>query len=434
MTTNSSRLRGRALPAAVLLMTTALGVSACSGGDASNAEEQAGPVELTMATPRAEGAAENYYQPFIDAFQEQHPDVTIKIVETPNDQHGQTIRTQLQGGNAPDLFYVVSGSGDSQSWEPLAEAGYLHDLTDQQWAAESVPENARELYLQDDKQYALPVDLTAATMLMNIGVMEELGIEPATTREELLDQCTAARDAGKSLFALAGGSAPNSGYHALQVAASTVYASDPQWDTKRAQGETTFASSDWKKALEQIVEFNDAGCYQDGVAGAGFDQLFPSVAQGKVTTTFAPAGAIAALRAQVPDGEFEVGVLPGEESEDSRLLASPVNALAVNEASEHKDTAVEFLEFLAQPENQDALAEANGNISIQAALSDTVPEQYPLLAPYFEQEDQLVTQPSLVWPNGVYEELGKGVQGLLTGQATVDQVLESMDAVHDRGA
>lgn len=433
MTRKSSRLRGRALPAAVLLTTTALGLSACSGGDASGGE-QTGPVELTMATPRAEGAEENYYQSFIDDFEEQHPEVTIEIVETPNDQHGQTMRTQLQGGNAPDLFYVVSGSGDSQSWEPLAEAGYLHDLTDQQWAADAVPESARDLYLQDDKQYALPVDLTAATTLMNTGVMEELGIEPATTRDELLDQCTTARDAGKSLFALAGGSAPNAGYHALQVAASTVYASDPQWDAKRAEGETTFASSDWKQVLEQIVEFNDAGCYQDGVAGAGFDQLFPSVAQGRATTVFAPAGAIAALRAQVPDGEFEVGVLPGEEADDSRLLASPVNALAVNEASEHKDTAVEFLEFLAQPENQNALAEANGNISIQAALSDAVPEQYPLLAPYFEQQDQLVTQPSLVWPNGVYEELGKGVQGLLTGQATVDQVLESLDAVHDRGA
>lgn len=431
--TTKTRFQGRALSVAALLMTTALGLSACSNAS-TEGEGEGGQVELTLATPRAEGASENYYQPFIEAFQEQHPEVTIKIVESPNDQHGQTMRTQLQGGNAPDLFYVVSGSGDPQSWEPLAEAGYLHDLTGQQWAADAVPETAKDLYLQDGKQYALPVDLTAATTLMNLGAMEEIGIEPATTRDELLENCATARDAGKSLFALAGGAAPNSGYHALQVAASTVYAADPQWDAKRAAGETTFASSNWKQALEQIVEFNDAGCYQDGVAGASFDQLFPAVSQGRTTTVFAPAGAIAALRAQVSDGNFEVGVLPGETAEDSRLLASPVNALAINEASEHKDTAVEFLEFIAQPENQDALAESNGNISIQVALSDeAVPEQYPLLTPYFEQQDQLVTQPSLVWPNGVYEELGRGVQGLLTGQASVDQVLESLDAAYDRG-
>ena len=37
--------------------------------------------------------------------------------------------------------------------------------------------------------------------------------------------------------------------------------------------------------------------------------------------------------------------------------------------------------------------------------------------------------PNATWPNpAVYDALGVGVQGLLTGQKTVDQVLEEMDA------
>ena len=41
--------------------------------------------------------------------------------------------------------------------------------------------------------------------------------------------------------------------------------------------------------------------------------------------------------------------------------------------------------------------------------------------------------PNATWPNpAVYDALGVGVQGLLTGQTTVDSVLEEMDAAWDQ--
>ena len=41
--------------------------------------------------------------------------------------------------------------------------------------------------------------------------------------------------------------------------------------------------------------------------------------------------------------------------------------------------------------------------------------------------------PSNVWPNpSVYEALSVGVQGLLTGQKTIDQVLTDMDNAWDQ--
>ncbi|WP_158677160.1 ABC transporter substrate-binding protein [Arthrobacter sp. PGP41] len=429
--------RRRFLSAAALASVTALALSACGGGESASEPivEETGPVEITLATPAYTGG-NNPYLALIDAFKAENPNVTVKLVESPADQHGQTMRTQLQAGNAPDLFYVTAGRGNNQSFASLAEAGYIHELTDQKWAADAIPESAKNLYYDDDKLFAVPADLGPLTQLQNTGVMKELGLEQATTLDEVVEQCKTARAAGKSLFAVAGTSGPNLGVHAMEIAAGIVYAKDPQWDAKREKKESTFADSDWKKVLEQIVEFKDAGCYQDGAAGAGFDQLFPSVAQGKVAAVFAPAGAVAALRAQVKDGSFDVSVIPGEKSEDSRLIASPGNALAINEAGKHKGTTLKFLEFLAQPANQDALAKANGNVSITAAVTGTVPSQFPTLEPYFSEPDKkIVTQPNYLWPNsGVYDSLGTGVQGLLTGQATPDQVLKTMDEQYDRGA
>ena len=41
-------------------------------------------------------------------------------------------------------------------------------------------------------------------------------------------------------------------------------------------------------------------------------------------------------------------------------------------------------------------------------------------------------EPNLSWPNAaVYDALSVGMQGLLTGQTTVDGILESMDAAWD---
>ena len=429
-----------AIPTAAGISIAALALSACSGGSTSSGStplaEETGPVQITLATPSTQGGVPNYYQQFADAFHQKNPNVTIKIIESPNDQHGQTIRTQLQAGNAPDMFYVSAGRGDVDSFSALADAGYLHELTDQGWASNTVPDSAKELYFNDEeKLYAIPTDLVPVTMILNVAVLEEKGLKPATTLNELVSQCAELRKDGKSLFVVAGTSVANTGLHALQIAASTVYAEDPEWDEKRAKKEVMFADSEWKKVLEQIVEFKEAGCYQEGVAGAGFDQLFPSVAQGKASAVFAPAGAIPALRGQVPNGKFDVGVMPGESADDSRLIASPWFALAANEAGEHKATVLKFMEFLAQPENQDALAKSDGNVSLTAALKGQAPDTYAALKPYFEDSRKIVGQPNLIWPNSaVYDALGQGVQGLLTGQATPDQVLKNLDDAYNRGA
>ena len=227
----------RFLPAAALLTVSALSLSACGGNSsATPAAEETGPVEITLATPAFTGGGEaNPYQALMDSFHAKNPNITVKLVESPNDQHGQTMRTQLQAGNAPDIFYVVAGRGNNQSFAALAEAGYLQDLTDQKWAADAIPASAKNLYYDADKLYAVPADLAPITELQNTGALKALGLEPATTTAGVIEQCKKVRAAGKSLFAIAGTSGANTGLHAMQIAASLVYAKDPQWDEQARQ-------------------------------------------------------------------------------------------------------------------------------------------------------------------------------------------------------
>ncbi len=111
------------------------------------------------------------------------------------------------------------------------------------------------------------------------------------------------------------------------------------------------------------------------------------------------------------------------------MLASSNYAASINAKSQKKDAAKKFLDWLATPDAQEKFYEASGLLPISEYknldLSNTI---------YSEVVDDIsngsyTTLPSNVWPNpAVYDALSTGVQGLLTGQSSIDQVLQNMDA------
>ena len=103
-------------------------------------------------------------EPVRDAGERLHggePDVTITTNPTPNDKYGETIRTQLQAGNAADVIQTTPGSGDARGIIPLAEAGFLEPLGDT--AAGLVPEGSETIFEIDGKVYGQPMDFTIGT-------------------------------------------------------------------------------------------------------------------------------------------------------------------------------------------------------------------------------------------------------------------------------
>ncbi|NAZ83545.1 extracellular solute-binding protein, partial [Kineococcus sp. R8] len=418
--------------AAALAATSAL--TACGGGSGS-ADEGGGDVTVTMAvqTPQS---GEGAFRPMVAAFEKANPTIDIDLVETPTDSYANVLRTQLQGGNAPDVFYGTAGRGNLNAVLSLGEAGFVEPLTGEAWAEAAVPPSATSLYVSDGELYALPVDLVPASIVVNNDTYAELGLPKATTFAELLQQCRTLAGQGKSEFAIAGSAGPNLGMHALQLAASTVYSADPDWNAKRQAGSVTFAGSpEWQSVMTKVVQMNEAGCYQEGAVGAGFGEITQAVAGGAALGLFAPAGAASDLATGNPGKQFGQAVLPGDTAEQTRLSVTPSNALAISAESQHKDAARKVLEFFAEPANQDAVAVAGGNLSLAAVGGGTVPADLADLTPFLDDESKQVPLGNLAWPNGnVYDVLGSGIQGLLTGQATPEQVLTSMDQAWDQGS
>src|SRR3712207_6814421 len=118
---------------------SALTLAACGGGDGDGGSGGSGGSadSFTFAFENASGGQENPWQLLADQYSEE-TGVQIETQGLPPDSYGLTMRTQLQGGNAPDVMMFSPGAGNANAVLPLAEAGYIEELGEE--SAALIPE------------------------------------------------------------------------------------------------------------------------------------------------------------------------------------------------------------------------------------------------------------------------------------------------------
>jgi raffinose/stachyose/melibiose transport system substrate-binding protein len=408
-----------------------LALAGCSGGqgggDATNGGGgDAQSFSLSYATSNT---LDSPFEQLAERYMEENPNVDITLNPTPNDQYDQTLRTQLQAGNASDVFATAPGSGQGRSIVPLAEAGFLAPLGDA--ATQLIPTGSEQQFQLDGETYGQALDITVASVVANMSAIDDNGLSYPADTDELFDACATLTDQGKSFFALAGAAPPNTGFFGMAVSATRVYAENPDWNQQRADGDVTFADDPgWQDALQTIVDAKDAGCFQPGVEGAGFDAITQGVPTGTSMAGFIPSGAVVNLLEVNADAQFLVQPFPVASSGDSEFIFASSNySLSLNAASENAEAGQAFLDWIAEPENVGLFAEVDGSLPISGL------ENVDLAGTPYEEVAQYITDgaygplPSAGWPNAsVYDALSTGVQGLLTGQLTPEAVLANMDA------
>ncbi|MGF9647691.1 ABC transporter substrate-binding protein [Pseudarthrobacter oxydans] len=423
--TQHRRYSGLKVGALAVPTIAALVLTGCSAPAGSNASS-GGSKEFSLSFATS-NTIESPFQVLGEKYMEANPDVKITFNPQPNDSYDQTLRTQLQAGNASDIVVTSPGSGQGRSILPLAEAGFLEPLDDA--AKELLPEGSASTFGPEGKVFGQATAITVSALVTNETAAKAAGEFPADFAA-LEEQCKTLESSGKSLFALAGAAPPNTGLTAMSLAASRVYGEDPQWNEKRAAKEVTFAGSEgWKSALEAVNTLKDAGCFQKGAAGAGFDAITKGLASGTSLAGFIPATSWKQLQSAAAGSEFGVRALPAESSDKSFVYASANYAFSINAAAKNKEAAKAFLAWAAEPEQTKAFAEIDG------ALPVTGLDTYDFDGGAYKNIGDLIKNgkygplPNSQWPNSaVYDALATGVQGIITGQKSPDQVLQAMDA------
>ena len=139
----SQQWRRRAGLAGVVAMAAAA-VAACGSGTQGDTggSDSAGGGNVTLTLKHITDN-EPAFTKLIAEYKKVAPNVTIQPSYAPVDDLQTSLRAQLGGGNAPDLFVVWPGNGSAMSVQQLAPAGVLADISDQKLDQERPREPAR---------------------------------------------------------------------------------------------------------------------------------------------------------------------------------------------------------------------------------------------------------------------------------------------------
>ena len=372
----------------------------------------------------------------IPNFERVYPNVKINVTYAGTIASLQQLETtELAAGSAPDLLTVQPACGTPISVCVLGKYGDLAPMVSKPWVKWLVP-----LVTSADKYgaglFTFSAQISPYGIFTNDPLFRKLGLSVPATFSQLLTVCQKAKAAGMFAIASAG---DGQGLARLMeaLAIAPVYGADPKWTAQLKAGTVTFdGTQGWHTALQELVEMYQNGCFEPGLLGSVSMSAISAFAQGQglmLTNTSSQKGAVDFDGPQFSYSfhPFPGGSSAGQTTTELNLNFAPsvnAHASAANQAA-----AQTFIDFLARPKQTALYAGIEGGVTQYQFLKDQVPAFMSSLAPVFKNRRYVVLPEQTWWNAAVTSALDTDVIGVLTGQTTVDGVLNAMDAAWKQG-
>jgi N,N'-diacetylchitobiose transport system substrate-binding protein len=415
--------------AAMALLLTACGGDGGDGGEgATDGGAAGGDQTLTVwIMEPGNDEVERIVRASAEAFEGENEGVTVELEFVPwGSAHDQFV-TAVGGGQVPDVAEM--GTTWTSEFAELglaqietdADAGYIGSLV--------------EAGTVDGVSYGYPWYAGARAMIYRTDVFEDLGLEPPATWEELLEVGeTIEAETDLAPFHVAG----NHNHLLLPMvwqAGGEIAVED---------GGTYQAALDSPEGREGFGFFNELwerGWTPEGAVSWNSADVRTAFANEESAMMVGGGWDLTALLADNPDLEGRVGttLLP-EGPGGSRDTFAGGSHLVVFEEAEHQELAVQFIEFMLQPEQVTEFTEAVGFLpGTEAGVAASSAADDPLYEAFTTQlVDHSRSYPAS--PNwGAVEGdavFVNAIQQVMTGDLTVDEAVtqahEQLDATLSR--
>ncbi|GII29215.1 extracellular solute-binding protein [Planotetraspora mira] len=367
----------------------------------------------------------------VAAYRQAKAGVSIATSYAPTDQVQTSLRTQLGAGNAPDLHVVYPGNGSAMSMAQIAGAGLLADLSSQAWTT-TIPTGFKPAFQLQGKTYIYSAGSSVIGAIYNKKVFEKAGVDqPPTTWTEFLDVCEKIKKSGVTPIALGAQTPWVTQLITYALVPSTVYAKDPTFDDKQAAGQTSFAQSGWRDAMEMYLELQKRGYFNDKPNGTTYEQQTSMVATGKAGMAIQVSAVLQAFRdaATTPD-DLSMFPLPGaDDPAQVWIPAGVVVGLGASAKSKNVEEAKAFIDFLGKQENINRWAKAIAAIPLTQDAGSTIDPALESFLPL--TKDRAVPFMDQRWPNAEVQPTHFAViQDLLAGKIDIDGALKKMDEAY----
>ena len=397
----------------VIVAATTLALSACtaSGDDGDvTLEFQTGlgssdPILTDLTT-------------ITEAFEADNPGVTIDLVPMTNTYEAD-MKVRMSSNDLPDLW-------STHGWSLLRYSEFLEPLDTQPWAKNFNEALAPAMKNDDGQFFALPADTDVAGIVYNKSVLEAAGVDPATlTTWDAFDEAAAKVKASGVTPITASGKDSWFAGNVADFLASGAY-SQSELDSL-ADG--TFEADGYTTFLDEVSKWSDDGYFNADYSSASQDDIARSLAEGDTGFVFVQNYLVATALSLNPDAQIGYFPVPSFDG-DPYLVGGEGHAYGVSKTSEHKDVALDYLAYLAEPENLSVLASAIGGVpgltdatSDLGVLTDSY-EQFVApgdfrLEPYFDR---------VYLPNGMWDTMVTTTDSIITGQSDVPSAVDQVEA------
>lgn len=412
-----------------------LGLTGCTAGGGGDAGEGGG--ELTMWHNSTTGDGKQYWEDAAAAFNEENPDVTIKVTSIQNEDMDGKLQTAVNSGDMPDIFMARGGG----KLADIVDAGKVKDLTDliDDDVKSAFGDASFSAFTIDDKIYGMPSAVLPGGIFYSKDLFAEAGItETPTTIDELGDAVEKLKAAGIAPIALGAKDAwPAAHWYyffALRACDQEVVqnlATDPD-----------FTDECWLTAAENLNEFAGIEPFNEGFlttsAQEGANSSAGLVANHKAAMELMGAWDVGVIASLTPDQEpladLDWFPFPEVDGGDGTPGAMMGGADGYSCSSDSPASCEEFLNFVSSKEWQEKYAVAFQTIpaSQEATGAVTDPSLEPLMAAYSEAPYVSLWLDTSLGQN-VGNALNTGVVEMLAGQGDPQKLVDGVAAAAARG-
>ncbi|MCU1580257.1 MAG: family 1 extracellular solute-binding protein [Rhodoglobus sp.] len=426
---STTRVR-RAVALATALVVAAT-LAACSSGGGS---DQAGCHLSFMASADRPTAEQDAYKEVFADFEKAYNCTVDTTFEGTWDQITQQLTAARLASQQVNLFVSGTASRD------LAKAGLSMDLT--QCIApfkDRFLDSALAPYTVDNHNWAIPMSSTdTSAIFYNADMFAQLGIQPPTTFQELVD-------AGDKISAAQGivpiihqGKSP--WYWPMwymSTFAQTSGNKSIQYTEDFLSGKRQFDSPEEVQALNDLAKFTQDGLLDQTTLDTDEQGMFASFLQGKAAMFYGLTPSLINLEQGNPTfkiGVFQFPKVVSDASVAPQVGGGPENGISIASFAPEatKVMSCQLLEFMSRPDEAKKILDP-GNPLVPSVKSVPATANEPL-APQLTSEfiPNTITFLDWIWPSQVNDAVTSAITDVMYNGKSGDDAAKSVQAALDK--
>jgi multiple sugar transport system substrate-binding protein len=405
-----SKLRS-VVPLVVCLLAGASLVACGSddGGGAATGEKASGSITVRAYPLKTEEEDKQFWAGQVEAFKKVNPNITVKVDVQPWKDRETTLVTQITGGNAPDVAYMIP-----DELRAFQAKGALDPIPDSV-SREDYRPAALDAATVDGQLFGAPILMSVVPGTCDKKVLAQVGVTtPPATWDDLMEIAPALKAKG---------------LYATQIDASNA-----------AVLNTTFYPWIWQ-AGGDVFDSDGKLTLTSGAAKKALTFLTDLVAKGYApkaeATTAVPLEQSALAKRQVACEYNIQPILLAEQWGDDRLVTAPlkdkdqktygtVGSFTILKGSKNKGAAAEWLKFVTSPDVMKAIDEFG---AFNAPKTTASPE-YPagsVDAETAKYLDMTYSGPPVAKAREIQAVVAPEVQAAVLGEKSPSQALADAD-------